>query len=86
MWRAMLEPALFFLAPFLAYAALLVLRRNAVFIGDSWGRGTVSLLTLAGLAAAVAWMVYFGFKAERHSGAYVPAHIEDGKLVPGRME
>jgi hypothetical protein len=86
MWRAMLEPALLFLAPFIAYAALLVLRRNTVFISDSWGRGTVSLLTLAGLAAAVLWFVYLGFNAERHSGAYVPAHIENGKLVPGRME
>jgi hypothetical protein len=86
MWRAMLEPALLFLAPFIAYAILLVLRRNAVFLGDSWGRGTVSLLTLAGLVAAVAWFVYIGFNAERYSGAYVPAHIENGKLVPGRME
>ena len=86
MWRAMLEPALLFLAPFIAYIALLVLRRNTVFISDSWSRSTVSLLTLAGLAAAVAWIVYLGFNAERHSGAYVPAHIEDGKLVPGRME
>ena len=86
MWRAVLEPALFFLSPFVAYAAVLVLRRHGPFAGEAWGRGTVSTLTLLGLAAAVLGMVFFGVTAERHSGAYVPAHIENGRLVPGKLE
>jgi hypothetical protein len=31
-------------------------------------------------------MIAFGIFAPRHAGAYVPAHIENGKLVPGRMQ
>jgi len=86
MWRVALEPALLFLSPFVAYVAVLVLRRNTPFAGASWSRGTVSTLTLVGLVAAVVGIVFFGINAERHSGAYVPAHIENGRLVPGKME
>jgi hypothetical protein len=31
-------------------------------------------------------MLILGVLAPRHSGAYVPAHIENGTLVPGRIE
>jgi hypothetical protein len=27
----------------------------------------------------------FGFTAERSTGIYEPAHMEDGRLVPGRV-
>ncbi len=37
-------------------------------------------------AIAVAGMLTFGIFAVRHEGAYVPAHIENGKLVPGRLQ
>ena len=40
----------------------------------------------SGLAIAVTGMIAFGIFAPRHAGAYVPAHIENGKLVPGRMQ
>jgi hypothetical protein len=43
-------------------------------------------LTLAGLSAAIVFMVFYGLLAERHHGAYVPAHIENGRLVPGHIE
>jgi len=86
MWRVLWEPALLFLLPFIAYAGLLFLRRVAPFSSAYWTRGTVSVLTLAGLAAAIIFMLVYGFLAERHKGTYVPAHIEDGRLVPGRME
>jgi MFS family permease len=86
MWRFLLEPALLFLSPFAFYAATLLLRRTPPFAGYYWSRGTLSWLTLVGLAVAVAGMLLFGIFAERHGGAYVPAHIENGKLVPGRLE
>lgn len=86
MWRVLWEPVLLFLAPFIAYASLLLLRRTAPFSSRHWTQGTVSMLTLAGLAAAVVFMLAYGLLAERHKGAYVPAHIENGRLVPGRME
>ena len=86
MWRIFWEPALLFLSPFIAYAALLALRRTAPFSSRHWTQGTVSMLTLFGLAAAVVFMLAYGLLAERHKGDYVPAHIENGQVVPGRME
>lgn len=86
MWRAILEPALLFASPFAAYAIYLALRRTTPFAGRHWTQGAVSSLTLAGLAIAVTGMLAFGIFAERHQGAYAPAHIEDGKLVPGRLQ
>jgi hypothetical protein len=86
MWRVLWEPALLFLSPFIAYAGLLLLRRTAPFSRQHWTQGTVSMLTLAGLAAAIVFMLAYGLFAERHKGDYVPAHIENGQVVPGRME
>jgi hypothetical protein len=43
-------------------------------------------LTLLGLVIAVIGMFAFGIFADRHLGAYVPAHIENGVVVPGRMQ
>jgi hypothetical protein len=86
MWRFMIEPVLLFLSPFAFYAASLMLRRTPPFASEPWSRGTLSWLTLAGLLIAIGGMIFFGVYAERHSGAYVPAHIENGKLVPGKLE
>jgi hypothetical protein len=86
MWRVILEPALLFGSPFAAYAFYLALRRNYPFTLEHWTRGAVSMLTLAGLLIAVTGMLAFGIFAERHQGAYAPAHIEDRKLVPGRLQ
>jgi amino acid transporter len=81
-----LESLLLFLAPFIVYAALLLLRRNRPFSVYYWRAKTLSGLTLAGLAVAVAGLFLIGLTAERRSGVYVPAHIENGKLVPGKLE
>ena len=86
MWRIIWEPALLFLSPFIAYTLLLILRRTAPFSSGHWSPGTVSMLTLGGLAAAVVFMLAYGLLAKRHMGDYVPAHIENGQLIPGRMQ
>ncbi|WP_374307061.1 DUF6111 family protein [Methylocella sp.] len=86
MWRVLLEAALLFGAPFAAYAAYVALRRRYPFAVDYWTRGAVSNLVLAGLAAAVGGALLLGVLAPRRQGAYVPAHIENGQLAPGRLE
>lgn len=86
MWRVILEPALLFGSPFVAYAIYLVLRRKYPFTVEHWTHGAVSTLALAGLLIAVTGMLAFGIFAERHKGAYTPAHIENGKLAPGRLQ
>jgi len=86
MWRAVLEPVLLFASPFLAYALYLAVRLNYPFAVAHWSRAAVSTLTLAGLALAAGGMLAIGIFAPRHEGAYVPAHIEGGKIVPGRIQ
>jgi hypothetical protein len=86
MWRAILEPVLLFSSPFIVYALYLILRRNYPLAMKHWSKTAISALTLAGLAIAAGGMLTFGILAPRHKGAYVPAHIEDGKLVPGHMQ
>jgi hypothetical protein len=86
MLRVILEPAALFLSPFVAYAFYLYLRDRYPFAIDHWTKSAVSSLALAGLAVAVAGLFLLGFFSERHRGAYVPAHIENGRLISGHME
>ncbi|MGO9673248.1 MAG: DUF6111 family protein [Methylocella sp.] len=86
MWRAILEPALLFGSPFAAYAIYLALRLKYPFEMEHWSRSAVSTLALAGLAIAVAGVFAFGIFSPRGQGAYVPAHVEDGRIVPGRIQ
>lgn len=85
MWRVVLETALLFLTPFAAYAVFHLLQRRWPFVAELWHGRIVSLLTIAGLFVAIAGVVTLGLSG-REQGAYVPAHVENGKLVPGRFE
>ena len=86
MGRTLFEPLAFFLSPFAAYAAYLILRARYPLAIDHWTSGRVSILTLIGLAAAVLGLVFTNLSAPRGHGTYVPAHEENGVLVPGRIE
>jgi hypothetical protein len=85
MSRVVLESIGLFLTPFALYVALLVFRARHPLIADSWSRGALSWLTLAGLALAIAGLVYAGVMSGSEQGAYVPAHIENGRLAPGHF-
>lgn len=86
MLRVIGEPMALFLSPFVAYALFVLAFSSRLEEGKAWSSGHVSRLVLAGLALALAGILLFGFGAERHQGKYIPAHIEDGQLVPGRIE
>lgn len=86
MGRTLLEPLALFLSPFGAYAVYLVLRARYPLEVEHWSSGRVSVLTLIGLAAAVLGLVTLDLIAPRGHGTYVPAHEENGVLVPGRIE
>ena len=75
-----------FLAPFAVFAVYLLLRARYPLAVEHWTRGRLSWLALAGLAAAAAGLVALDAFAPRGHGAYVPAHIENGVIVPGRFE
>jgi Family of unknown function (DUF6111) len=86
MWRAILEPTALFLSPFAVFAVYLVLRARYPLALEHWTRSRVSALTLIGLAIAVVGMIVFAVFAPRGQGVYVPAHMENGELVPGRIQ
>jgi hypothetical protein len=86
MARAVFESMGLFIAPFLAFAVFLLLRAKFPLAVEHWTRGRVSWLALAGLAAAAFGLVALNVLAPRGHGRYVPAHIENGVIVPGRFE
>jgi heme/copper-type cytochrome/quinol oxidase subunit 3 len=84
MIRPILTELVLFLTPFAAYAFLLWAKRAGVFDPDSWPLRVVAGLTVAALVL----MGVSAFLAAQFSGAppgstYVPAHVENGHLVPG---
>ena len=84
MIRPVLTEVGIFLIPFAVYAVFLVATRSGLFVQTSWPGHLVAKLVLGSLLLVI---VSFFFLAE-FSGAppdsvYVPAHLEDGHLVPG---
>jgi len=86
MWRAAVESLALFLAPFLLFAVYLVLRLRYPLAVEHWTRSRVATLVLIGLATALIGMIVLISAAPRSQGVYVPAHIENGALVPGHFQ
>ena len=86
MGRTVFEPLALFLSPFAIYALYLIVRARYPLEVEHWTRGRVSIMTLLGLAAAVLGLVAVNAFAPRGRGVYVPAHVENGVLIPGRIE
>ena len=81
MLRILLQVALPFLAPFVAFLAyrLLVTRGRGLLVSTPW-----FLLISAGLVLACASLVTLAFVGGGEPGStYVPARIEGGRIVPG---
>lgn len=83
--RAFLEELLLFLLPFALFALWLMLKRRSPLQRVHWD-GQVPWLVIGGLVLAIGWMAWTGFTAPRGKGAYIPAHMENGTFVPGRLE
>jgi len=86
MGRALFETLLLFLTPFALYAIFLVLRLRYPLAVEHWTHGRLALLAMAGLIAALIGFAVLELSAPRGHGTYVPAHVENGVLVPGRFE
>lgn len=85
MIRVVFEDILLFLLPFLAFGIVLVLLRRDVLHLGTWSRSSFWLV-LAGFAVVIGWTLWAGFFAERHRGAYIPPHMENGRPVQGGFE
>ncbi len=86
MGRAFAEVLLPFLLPFAGYILFLVLKTRYPFVASAWTRGPLAVLVVSGLALAVASLLLIGLLGPRSHGDYIPAHLENGVLVPGRMQ
>jgi hypothetical protein len=73
-----------FLAPFAAYALFLWAARTGVVDVSAWSPPRVMWLTIAALVLVIAgFAVLAQFGGAPPGSTYVPAHMENGRLVPG---
>jgi hypothetical protein len=84
MIRPVLTEVGLFLLPFAIYAVFLIATRAGIFVKTSWSPIAVGWLTVFGLLLVVASFAYLAhFSGAPPGSTYVPAHIENGRLVPG---
>jgi hypothetical protein len=84
MIRPVLTELALFLTPFALYAAFLWATRAGVLDASAWSWTTLAWLTIAALVlVAGSFVVIAQFSGAPPGSTYVPAHIEDGKFVPG---
>jgi hypothetical protein len=84
----MIRPALtevgIFLIPFAVYALFLIATRSGLLVQSSWPAQRVAKLVLGSLLLVVlSFALLAHFSGAPPNSTYVPAHIENGKFVPG---
>jgi hypothetical protein len=84
----MIRPAfteiLIFLIPFAVYAVFLIGTRSGLLIQSSWPVHVIAKLALGSLLLViVSFILLAHFSGASPNSTYVPAHIENGKFVPG---
>jgi Family of unknown function (DUF6111) len=73
-----------FLIPFVLYAAFLVLTNAGVLHSKAWTARRLVTLLIASLVLMVgSFLALAQFSGAPPGSTYVPAHIENGKFVPG---
>ena len=84
MIRPVLTEVGIFLIPFAVYALFLVATRSGVLAQSSWPVHLVAKLALGSLLlVVVSFILLAHFSGAPPNSTYVPAHIENGKFVPG---
>ena len=84
----MIRPALteigVFLIPFAVYALFLFATRSGMLTQSSWPMHIIAKLLIGSLLlVVVSLMLLAQFSGAPPNSTYIPAHIENGKLVPG---
>jgi hypothetical protein len=73
-----------FLIPFVAYALFLIAARYGLLAPTSWPLPVVTRLAAVSLVLAlIGFALLAHFSGAPANSVYIPAHIEDGKFVPG---
>jgi Family of unknown function (DUF6111) len=84
----MIRPAfteiLVFLIPFAVYAVFLIATRSGLLAQTSWPVHIIAKLVLGSLLlVVVSFILLAHFSGASPSSTYIPAHVENGKFVPG---
>ncbi|MBV9347266.1 MAG: hypothetical protein JOZ70_00690 [Pseudolabrys sp.] len=86
MIRPVATEILLFVTPFALYAAFLWATRAGVFDRTQWPLKRLLTLCILALLLVLGSFLYFANYGGAPVGReYVPAHVEDGKFVPGRL-
>jgi hypothetical protein len=84
MIRPVLTEVAIFLIPFAVYAAFLIATRSGLLVQSSWPLHVLAKLSLGALLlVVVSFLLLAEFGGAPPDSTYVPARIENGKLVPG---
>jgi hypothetical protein len=84
----MIRPAfteiLVFLIPFAVYALFLLSTRSGLMLQSSWPVHVIAKLVLGSLLLViVSFILLAHFSGASPNSTYIPAHVENGKFVPG---
>jgi hypothetical protein len=84
MIRPVLTEIGIFLIPFGVYVLFLLATRSAVLVPSSWPIQIVARLVLGALLLVIISLILLAqFSGSPPNSTYVPAHVENGRLVPG---
>jgi hypothetical protein len=84
MIRPILTELALFMTPFVAYAVFLWATRAGVLDISSWPTRRIIWLSVAALVLVIASFILLAeFSGAPRGTTYVPAHMENGRLVPG---
>ena len=84
MIRPVLTEVGIFLIPFAIYVMFLISTRSGVMASSSWPAHLIAKLVMGSLLLVVISFVLLAhFSGAAPDSTYIPAHIENGKFVPG---
>jgi hypothetical protein len=86
MIRTLATELLLLATPFVLYAVFLWATKAGVMDVESWPLHRLAWLAIVALMLVLGSFIYFSHYGGFAPGStYIPAHIEDGKFVPGQM-
>jgi hypothetical protein len=84
MIRPVLTEVGIFLIPFAVYALFLIATRSGLLVQSSWPAHLVAKLVFGSLLLViVSFILLAHFSGAPPDSTYIPAHIENGKFIPG---
>ena len=84
MIRPLLTEVGIFLIPFALYALFLLANKSGITLQSSWPLHVLGRLTLVALLLVVVSLLLLAhYSGAPPNATYVPAHLENGRLVPG---